>query len=128
MRFLLDTHTLLWFLMGDARLSDTALDLIQEAENEAFISIASLWEIAIKVSLGKLTLAQEFHELFPSQLEHNDFQILPAEPEHLSHLIGLPFHHKDPFDRLIICQAIHENLPIIGCDRVFSSYPIQLLW
>ncbi|MXZ01554.1 type II toxin-antitoxin system VapC family toxin, partial [Candidatus Poribacteria bacterium] len=101
MKYLLDTHTLLWFLQGDKKLSDKARRLIDNPRNEKFLSIVSLCEIAIKVSLGKLVLDKPFERLFPEQLYFNRIKVLDITVDSLIELNALPFHHRDPFDRLI---------------------------
>ncbi len=128
MKYLLDTHTLLWFLKGDNKLSDKARQLIDSPRNEKFLSIASLWEIAIKVNLGKLVLDKPFEKLFPEQLHFNRIEILDITVDSLIKLTTLPFHHRDPFDRLIIAQALVEELPIIGIDAAFDAYGINREW
>lgn len=125
MKYLLDTHSLIWFLSGDNQLSAHARQLIEDESNEIFVSIASLWEMSIKVSLGKLDLNQPFQQLFPAQLENNSIAILSISMSHLSALCTLPFHHRDPFDRLIIAQSLFDNLPVIGVDSAFDSYGIR---
>lgn len=128
MRFLLDTHTFLWFIGGDERLSATARQLIADIEHELFLSTVSLWEIALKTGLGKLTLRKSFDELFPSELKANEITVLAIDIDALSHLINLPFHHRAPFDRLLIAQAIARQLPIIGKDSAFKAYAVDLIW
>lgn len=128
MKYLLDTHTLLWFLQGDKKLSDKARQFIDNPSNEKFLSVVSLWEIAIKVSLGKLALGKSFEKLFPEQLHFNRIQILDITVDSLTKLTTLPFHHRDPFDRLIIAQALVEGLPIIGADAAFDAYGISREW
>ena len=128
MKYLLDTHTLLWFLQGDKKLSDKARQLIDNPRNSKFLSIVSLWEIAVKVSLGKLVLDKSFERLFPEQLHFNRIQILDITVDSLIKLTTLPFHHRDPFDRLIIAQALVEDLPIIGADAAFDAYGISREW
>ncbi len=128
MKYLLDTHTLIWFLMGDKKLSDKARGLIDNPDNTKFLSIASLWEIAIKVSLGKLALNKPFEKLFPEQLHFNRIEILDITVDNLIKLTTLPFHHRDPFDRLIIAQALVGELPIIGADVLFDAYGINREW
>jgi len=128
MRYLLDTHSLIWFLAGDERLSLNARKIIENEENIIFISIASLWEISIKSSLGKLELIKPFEILFPQQLQENEIEIIGIKVEHLIVLSKLPFHHRDPFDRLIIAQAMVENVAIISKDSLFALYEVQLLW
>ena len=105
MRYLLDTHTLLWLFADDKRLSDSARELIESQSNDIFISIASLWEVAIKVSIGKLTLDKPFEQVFPEELRLNNIEILDITVDSLIKLTTLPYHHRDPFDRLIIAQG-----------------------
>ena len=128
MKYLLDTHTLLWFLKGHKKLSDKARQLIDNPRNSKFLSIASLWEIAVKVSLGKLVLDKPFERLFPEQLYFNRIEILDITVDSVIKLTTLPFHHRDPFDRLIIAQALVEDLPIIGTDAAFDAYGISREW
>ena len=128
MKYLLDTHTLLWFLQGDKKLSDKARQLIDSPRNSKFLSIVSLWEIAVKVSLEKLVLDKPFERLFPEQLHFNRIQILDITVDSLIKLTTLPFHHRDPFDRLIIAQALVEELPIISTDAAFDAYGIGREW
>ena len=128
MKYLLDTHTVLWFLKGDKKLSDKARRLIDSPRNSKFLSIVSLWEIAVKVSLGKLVLDKSFERLFPEQLYFNRIEVLDITVDSLIKLTTLPFHHRDPFDRLIIAQALVEGLPIIGTDAAFDAYGISREW
>ncbi len=128
MRALLDTNSFLWFIAGSDRLSVNARNVIADLNNDLFLSLASLWEIAIKVSIGKLELLPSFEELIPAQLEENDIKLLPLDLNHLSELIRLPFHHRDPFDRLIIVQGMTEGLPLISKDASFKMYPIEVIW
>ena len=127
MRALLDTNSFLWFIAGSDRLSVNARNVIADLNNDLFLSLASLWEIAIKVSIGKLELLPSFEELIPAQLEENDIKLLPLDLNHLSELIRLPFHHRDPFDRLIIVQGMTEGLPLINKDASFKMYPIEVI-
>jgi PIN domain nuclease of toxin-antitoxin system len=96
--------------------------------NDLFLSVASLWEIAIKMSIGKLKLLRSFEQIVPAQLEENFINILPIELNHLSQIIELPFHHRDPFDRLIIAQGMTEGLPVISSDASFQMYPVEVIW
>ncbi len=128
MKYLLNTHTVLWFLKGDKKLSDKARRLIDSPRNSKFLSIVSLWEIAVKVSLGKLVLDKSFERLFPEQLYFNRIKVLDITVDSLIKLTTLPFHHRDPFDRLIIAQALVEGLPIIGTDAAFDAYGISREW
>lgn len=121
MNYLLDTHTFLWFLEGNENLSDDARFAIENPENNSFISIASIWEIAIKLNLGKLRLDIKLEEL-KSEILRNDFEILPLDFEHIIGLSNLEAIHKDPFDRIIISQAIYEKCTIISRDLNFNLY------
>jgi len=128
MRVLLDTQAFLWFITDDSKLSVSARSLIENPDNERLFSIASLWETAIKMSLGKLELEKPFEELIPRQLELNDIDVLAIEIEQLKKVAALPFHHRDPFDRLIIVQSLVEQLPIVSSDTKFDDYGIERLW
>lgn len=128
MKLLLDTHVFLWFITGDSRLSSDARSLIEDMANDKFVSIASLWEIAIKFSLGKLTLSDDFDVLFPNQLNINGFEQLAVETNHLYEIVKMPFHHRDPFDRLLVAQAISEKMSIISIDSAFDNYSVIRLW
>lgn len=127
MRVLIDTHALLWYLEGDYLLSVLAINTIESKENEAFVSIASIWEIAIKVGLGKLELKRPFKNL-QIDLEQLDIKILPLAFSDTNIYLSLPLHHRDPFDRILIAQSIEHSLTLIGCDRQFNSYPVEILW
>ena len=127
MNNLIDTHALIWFLNGDNDLSDKARKAIENSEAINFISIASLWEIAIKISLGKLELRTPFEKI-SEQIDNNGFQILPITFEDTLVLTSLPFHHRDPFDRIIISQSLNNNLTIISKDRYFGAYQVALTW
>jgi len=127
MRALLDTSCFLWFIAGSDRLSINARNFILDLNNELVLSAASLWEIAIKVSLGKLDLLQSFEELITTQIESNAINLLPIEIKHLSTFIKLPFHHRDPFDRLIIAQGVTEGIPVISGDSVFQKYNVEVI-
>lgn len=128
MRILLDTHTFLWFIGGDSRLHTEARRRIEDLENRRFLSIASLWEIAIKSSLGKLRLGMSVTELARSQVEGNAIDVLGITAAHLDSMAQQPFHHKDPFDRLIIAQSLVEDIPVLGKDAAFDLYSIRRLW
>lgn len=128
MRVLLDTHSLLWFIDGSARLSPTARMLIEDADNQPFLSMASLWEIAIKLSIGKLSLGQPFDMLIPEQMRLNGIELLQIEMAHVMAVAKLPFHHRDPFDRLLIAQAMVEQIPIVSGDPASDAYGIKRLW
>ena len=128
MNYLLDTHTFLWFIAGDNQLSRTARKQIENPSNLSFLSIVRFWEIAIKFSLGRLTLHQPFEELFPEQLAINGIDLLELDFRHTVVIAKLPFHHKDPFDRMLIAQAQAEGLHIISKDSAFDEYAISQAW
>jgi PIN domain nuclease of toxin-antitoxin system len=128
MKLLLDTHTFLWFIEGSQRLIPSARMLIEETTNDVFLSVASLWEIAIKVNLGKLGLGQPFELLIPQQLSQNEITLLGITINHLAVVVGLPLHHRDPFDRLLIAQAQVEQMPIASNDAAFDAYDVTRLW
>lgn len=128
MRLLLDSHALLWFCEGSASLSVPARAAIQDAQNEKFVSHATAWELAIKLSLGKLKLAVPYEDFFPGMLAANGLQFLATDLHHYRELLELPFHHRDPFDRLIIAQAKAESLTVITSDAQFRAYGVPVLW
>jgi PIN domain nuclease of toxin-antitoxin system len=128
MRALLDTHSFPWFIGGSERLSQRARELIEARQNVLMVSIASLWEIAIKHSLGKLELERPFAELIPAELHRQQIRVLGVELAHLTELVRLPLHHRDPFDRLIVAQARAENLPLISVDEALDRYEVERLW
>ncbi len=128
MRTLLDTNIFLWFVTDSDRLSATARNHIADLNNSLCLSIASFWEIAIKTSIGKLELLQPFDRLIPKQIKSNSIKVLPINLDHLSQLIKLPFHHRDPFDRLIISQSITEKIPIVFSDSAFKDYELDIIW
>ena len=128
MRLLLDTHAFLWFLLDDPQLSSTARALVVDPTNDIEVSPATYWEIAIKISLGKYELPEPYGLFIEREMATNNFRILPIAPKHTAALINLPFHHRDPFDRLMIAQAIVERIPIATVDVAFDAYPITRLW
>jgi PIN domain nuclease of toxin-antitoxin system len=128
MRILIDTHTFLWFVTEDSKLSDRAFQTIEDEASDIILSISSLWEIAIKFSIGKLKLKLPFQEFMDEQIQINEFQLLTIQPTHLNIVAGLPLHHRDPFDRILIAQAITENVAIISADKVFDAYGVVRLW
>ncbi|MDI6794425.1 MAG: type II toxin-antitoxin system VapC family toxin, partial [bacterium] len=124
MRLLLDTHTFLWFIDGNPKLSRYARQLIEELTNERFLSVASLWEMSIKNSLGKLKLPLPFTKLVTEQVSGNSIKLLHIVPDHLDVLRTLSFYHKDPFDRLIIAQSLSEDMPVLSREKVFDDYAL----
>ena len=128
MKLLLDTHTFLWFIGGSSNLAEGARSLMENSENERLLSIASLWEIAIKISIGKLRLNTSFRNLHERQIKGNGIDLLQINPSHLDVLKSLSFSHHDPFDRLIIAQSIVDKIPIVSRDTMFDAYPIERFW
>ena len=128
MRLLLDTHAMYWYIEGSPELSATAEMLIREASNDILISPASYWEIAIKISLGKWQLNRAYEEFINIGLNQYGFQVLPILPIHTAALIRLPFHHRDPFDRLLAAQALVEDIPLVSTDAIFDQYGVNRLW
>lgn len=128
MTLLLDTHAALWFLQGDQRLPDKTRQRIVSAGSGACVSVASLWEIAIKVSLGKMTLPYPFDDLFPDTISQSGLTLLEITVDHLSGVLRLDHLHRDPFDRLLIAQAFSENVAIVTCDSKLRLYGARTLW
>ena len=128
MRYLLDTHTLIWLLENNPELSDRAQSFILDETNELFVSIASIWEMTIKSSLGKLNLSIPLSDLIAQKLIPSDIQLLPIQLEHLTVLQTLPFYHRDPFDRILIAQAIADRLILLSADKVFKNYDVDCNW
>lgn len=128
LRALLDTHSFLWFVTANPKLSATAKRLISVGSDEFLLSVASVWEIAIKVNIGRLPIPEPLDTFIPEQLRVNRIGLLPIEPRHCFEVARLHLHHRDPFDRLLIAQAIIEGLPIVSADSAFDSYPIERLW
>lgn len=127
MKVILDTHAFLWFVFGDRRLGTRFRQIIENRENEIFFSIANLWEIAIKNGKGNLGLKAPFLEFIDVNILREGIAILEITLNHLDNLQRLPFHHRDPFDRLIIAQSIGENIPIITVDPKFKLYGVSLI-
>ncbi|MBW4667115.1 MAG: type II toxin-antitoxin system VapC family toxin [Cyanomargarita calcarea GSE-NOS-MK-12-04C] len=128
MKLLLDSHVLIWWASSSEKLSERVYSLIHDTNNTLLFSIASIWEIQIKLHLGKLNLNSSLPVLIENQQRVNNLQLLPIELAHIWGLTNLPNHHRDPFDRLLISQAIVEKIPLVSIDSVFDNYPIQRLW
>jgi PIN domain nuclease of toxin-antitoxin system len=126
-KILLDTHTFLWFVNDSVQLSLDAKALL-ESEVDLYLSIASLWEIAIKVRTGKMTLPKPFDEYLPQQIQLNEIEVLPIDLRHLNVITTLPLHHRDPFDRLLIAKAMVEQATIVSADVAFDQYGIHRSW
>jgi PIN domain nuclease of toxin-antitoxin system len=124
---LLDTHAFLWIVNGGP-LSQTARSLFMDTENKLFFSAASYWEISIKLSIGKLSLADDWAEQFDVEMAANGIQWLPIAPEHCRKIIELPLIHQDPFDRLLIAQALCEDMTIVTADGNIQAYSAATAW
>ena len=127
MAFILDTHAFLWFVAGDKQLPESIKSKIIDINESCFLSVASLWEISIKNQIGKLTLGLSLEELF-EYADRNRIEIIQISYEHLLTLSKLPINHNDPFDRIIISQAIAENLTLVSKDKGFKKYKIKQQW
>lgn len=128
MKLLLDTHSLIWFFSGNRQLSTTARIYMEDVKHQKSISLATVWEMAIKQSKQKLTLALPLEDYIQQKLNLEDFELLSINLNHLAIISSLPFHHNDPFDRLIIAQAMVEKIPILSRDLAFDDYGIQRIW
>jgi PIN domain nuclease of toxin-antitoxin system len=128
MKLLLDTHILIWLINGNQKFSQTARQAIEDESNNLYLSIASLWEIAIKISIGKLELGIPLEQIIASFILPGGIEILPIQLPHLLVLQTLPFHHRDPFDRLLISQTKSESLTLVSVDSVFEQYEVEILW
>ncbi len=127
-RLLLDTHVFLWWVDDAPELSAAARRVIADGHNECYLSVASCWEMAIKSSLGKLRLAKSVDRFVSEQVTANGFSMLNIELRHAAKVEKLPFHHRDPFDRLLIAQAVMEKLTIVSADSNFSDYGVKVIW
>jgi PIN domain nuclease of toxin-antitoxin system len=128
MRVLLDTHAFLWWVNDAPELSRAARRVIADSKNECLLSVASCWEMAIKVSFGKLQLSGKIERFLPEQMTANGIRELAIEVRHATRVSRLPFHHRDPFDRLLAAQALEEELTIVSADRIFKRYGIARVW
>jgi PIN domain nuclease of toxin-antitoxin system len=125
---LLDTHTFLWAIDSPELLPERIEQLLSNNTSIWFLSLASVWEIQIKSELGKLRLSLPLSELIETQQQTNDLRLLPIELSHIYALSGLPHHHRDPFDRLLITQARVERLPLLSRDSIFDAYDLERIW
>jgi PIN domain nuclease of toxin-antitoxin system len=128
MRFLCDTQHFIWTVENQPKLSSTATRILSDNSQLLYLSLVSVWEMVIKVSLGKLTFSKPLSQIVEEEFASNRFLPLEITLRHLKTLHALPLHHRDPFDRLIIAQAIAENLPVISSDAHFDAYPIKRIW
>jgi PIN domain nuclease of toxin-antitoxin system len=127
-KLLLDTQAFLWFVLNDARLSPAARTRLVDPANELLFSPASYWEIAIKVSIGKYQVPGSFKDFMDRQIDQNQLSVLPIAVSHAAMVAALPFHHRDPFDRLLIAQALVENVPLVSVDAVVDAYGVTRIW
>ncbi|MEG4588249.1 type II toxin-antitoxin system VapC family toxin [Microcoleus sp. MOSTC5] len=128
MRLLLDTHTFIWYVTDNPRLSAHVKLLIEDENNEKLVSIASIWEMAIKHSIGRLNFSLPFMEFVGEQLTVSNIGLLEINLQHIEVVASLPLHHRDPFDRLIIAQSMAEQIPILSVDAIFDAYAIARVW
>jgi PIN domain nuclease of toxin-antitoxin system len=128
MTLLLDTHSFLWFWWDDPQLSETAKQAICDPTNRKLVSTASCWEIAIKVSLKKLDLGAPYRGFIHQHMVRNNFELLQITNEHLAGLVDLPFHHRDPFDRMLVAQSLYEQIPIVSVDLQLDAYGLTRIW
>jgi PIN domain nuclease of toxin-antitoxin system len=126
-RFLLDTHGFLWLIQGDPQLSERARAVISDDANQLYFSVASIWEIAIKLNIGKLKIGHTIEDIY-TLLAQLKIEILPIDRSDLIRYLTLPLHHRDPFDRLLIAQSIDRDLVLVSADRSFGAYSVQQLW
>jgi PIN domain nuclease of toxin-antitoxin system len=127
MNLLLDTHAFIWFVENDSRIPDKTKTEIEKEANSILVSVASLWEITIKLSLGKIEVKAPLEKII-KEVAGNGFELLPILPEHFLALNKLAYHHRDPFDRIIIAQGLYENLPIVSKDIAFDEYKVKRIW
>lgn len=128
MRVLIDTHAFLWWVEGDRPLGAKARAALTDQDNECLLSLASVWELAIKAGLGKLRLALPVQRYVVENVVANNFRLLEIRVSHLGRVESLPAHHGDPFDRLLIAQALEENLAVVTADPVFRRYGVKRIW
>lgn len=128
MRLLLDTKTLLWWHESPEKLPMAVLDALQAERNQVYMSIANAWEMQIKTQIGKLSLSKPWYAIIEEEQASNRFRLLEPTMAHIRQLDELPFHHRDPFDRLLIAQSMVEDLYLVSDDSKFQAYPVRLLW
>ncbi|GAB6040688.1 type II toxin-antitoxin system VapC family toxin [Endothiovibrio diazotrophicus] len=128
MRLLLDTHVFLWLVTEDSRLSDRAKALFLDGGNELLLSAVSGFEISVKYGLGKLSLAEPPREFMERRVRNNGLTSLPMTLQHTYRLSHLPFHHRDPFDRMLVAQAMEEDVPLLSADGILSDYGVDRIW
>jgi PIN domain nuclease of toxin-antitoxin system len=127
MKYLLDTHTFIWWHDNPDLLSEKVLRICEDVNNELFLSLVSIWEIQIKLQLNKLKLVNSLAAMLETE-KNNAIEILPISLKAVMGLEGMPLHHKDPFDRLLIAQAVADDLVLLSIDENFANYPVKCLW
>jgi len=127
MKLLLDTHAFLWYISNDPRLPHHACDAIRDKSNEVYLSVVSVWEILVKYQIGKLPLPAPADEFIEASRDEHRIEDLPLDRQAMSQLLSLPMHHRDPFDRMLICQALKDDLTIVTTDEWFKGYAAKLL-
>lgn len=128
MKFIADTHAFLWFISDSPQLSKQAKSVFESSDNERLLSLASIWEMAIKESLGKLSFSHPIEQFLPEQIKLNYFQVFDISMEHALRIARLPLYHRDPFDRMIVAQALAAELPIVSSDKALDAYGVRRLW
>ena len=128
MRLIIDTQVLIWWTNDVSNISPRVQNIIFDLDNEIWLSLASIWEMQIKISLGKLELPRSLPDIIATQMEENQIKILPIELSHIYGLDRLPLYHRDPFDRLIIAQSLAEKMPIASIDKAFDAYSVERIW
>ena len=128
MRALLDTHTFLWFITGDARLSLAAQRLMEDVRYDLLLSVASIWEIAIQAGMGRLPLPLPIRSFIPRQVAENEITVLPVAMEHALEAAYLPLHHRDPIDRMLVVRALAEQVPTLSADAALDRYGVHRVW
>ena len=127
MKLLLDTHAFLWYITNNPKLPQYAFDAIRDKSNEAYLSVVSVWEALVKHQIGKLPLPDPADEYIDDLRAAHRIAVLPLEVQAVSHLLSLPSHHRDPFDRMLICQALHHELTLVTNDELLHYYPVPIL-
>jgi PIN domain nuclease of toxin-antitoxin system len=127
MKYILDTHVFIWYATGDKRLTPRSRSII-ESSDEMFVSIASIWEMAIKVNIGRLDFKKPFQKIIENQIIINKYKLLSISLKHLFKLSQLELHHRDPFDRLLVSQALTEKIPVVSVDEIFDKYGVDRIW
>lgn len=128
MRILVDTHVFVWYVQNNERLPKSIVSLINDGRNDILLSVVSVWEMAIKQSTGKLNLGSPYASFIEEQMKLNKMELLPIKLAHTEIVTTLQFYHRDPFDRLLMAQAIAEDIVIVSTDSIFSLYPVQTMW